>query len=548
MLDGVSTDPDVERLLEGVAFLTAQLRQKLDDEFPEIIHELVKLIWPHYLRPIPATSIIAFKPKPSLKQSLTIPSGIQVSSRPVEGTSCQFKTCYPVDIHPVEIVDAAYVETAGRPPRVTLGMQVRGMGLSDWQVKSLRFYLSGQNVAAMDLYLLLSRYLQSITLRSKEGGATCVLESESVQSVGFSDDESLIPYPGNAFPGYRVLQEYFILPEKFLFVDISGWELWQERGDGNQFEIDFEFKEVPFSIDRITKNDFVLSATPVINIFSMDADPIRMDHHRTEYRLRPSGSNASHYQIYSVDNIVGHVQGTAKEREYIPFELFVSKTDKKPVFHTHIRSSLIGSGFDVYLSIIYPAGSEAPYPETLSIQLQCTNGFLPENLHVGDICIPTGSTPEYVEFKDLRAPTSTILPSLGSNLLWHLISNLSLNLSSISSPEKLQALLGLYNFEEHRDRPAFLANQKRIAGIEDLQVKASDRLVGGVLIRGQEIHLRSRQDHFSGPGDLFLFGCILDYFLGSYASINAFTQFSIKEVLSGDRLQWRARLGEHPLL
>ncbi|MGM0404259.1 MAG: type VI secretion system baseplate subunit TssF, partial [Thermodesulfobacteriota bacterium] len=54
MLSGSSTDPDVERLLEGVAFLTALLREKLDDEFPEIIHELVQLIWPHYLRPVPS--------------------------------------------------------------------------------------------------------------------------------------------------------------------------------------------------------------------------------------------------------------------------------------------------------------------------------------------------------------------------------------------------------------------------------------------------------------------------------------------------------------
>ena len=56
MLSGATTDPDVERLLEGVAFLTALMRQKLDDDFPEIIHELIRLIWPHYLRPIPSSS------------------------------------------------------------------------------------------------------------------------------------------------------------------------------------------------------------------------------------------------------------------------------------------------------------------------------------------------------------------------------------------------------------------------------------------------------------------------------------------------------------
>src|SRR4030065_1851134 len=106
MLSGPSTDPDVERLLEGVAFLTALLRQKLDDEFPELINELMQLIWPHYLRPIPSTTLIAFTPKPSLRQSMTIPPEIQIASVPIEGTSCLFSTSYEVEVHPLPLLDA----------------------------------------------------------------------------------------------------------------------------------------------------------------------------------------------------------------------------------------------------------------------------------------------------------------------------------------------------------------------------------------------------------------------------------------------------------
>ena len=84
MLSGLSTDPDVERLLEGVAFLTGLLRQKLDDDFPEIIHELFQLIWPHYLRPLPATSIVAFSPKASLKQTIQVAKGVQLASEQVD--------------------------------------------------------------------------------------------------------------------------------------------------------------------------------------------------------------------------------------------------------------------------------------------------------------------------------------------------------------------------------------------------------------------------------------------------------------------------------
>ncbi|MCA9423339.1 MAG: type VI secretion system baseplate subunit TssF, partial [Nitrospira sp.] len=43
-------DPDVERFLEGVAFLTSKVRAKLDDEFPELTHGLMGMLWPHYLR------------------------------------------------------------------------------------------------------------------------------------------------------------------------------------------------------------------------------------------------------------------------------------------------------------------------------------------------------------------------------------------------------------------------------------------------------------------------------------------------------------------
>ena len=113
MLSGPMADPDVERLLEGVAFLTALLRRKLDDEFPEIVHDLMHLIWPHYLRPIPSTTMIAFTPKPTLKQSLTVPAGIHVASVPVEGTSCLFRTAYDVEIHPLALLDASFGKASG---------------------------------------------------------------------------------------------------------------------------------------------------------------------------------------------------------------------------------------------------------------------------------------------------------------------------------------------------------------------------------------------------------------------------------------------------
>jgi len=548
MLSGPSADPDAERLLEGVAFLTALLRQKLDDEFPEIIHEMIQLIWPHYLRPIPSTSIVAFTPKPTLKESMTIPAGIHIASVPVDGTSCLFRTCYDVDVHSLTLLEASFVEPPGRPPAIKLLLELRGLKLSDWQPEVLRFFLAGGHSTAADLYFLLRHHLRQIIISPHDSGASLLLTPEHLRPVGFSQEEGIIPYPSNSFPGYRIVQEYFILPEKFLFLDLVGWERWQERGDGSRFEITFELDDLPFPSPRVKTENFILSATPVINIFPHDADPIRLDHRKTEYLVRPSGGNAPHYQVYALEKVVGFVQGTAQERLYVPFEVFTPEPEANPVYHVNLRRSPVRSGFDVYLSVAYPKEAGPPVSETLSIQLLCTNGSLPEGIQLGDISLPTSSSPEFVEFTNIRRPTSNVLPPLGTNLLWRLLSHLSLNYVSLAKAEDLRALLELYIFEESRDRTAILANKKRIASIEQIETRASNRLMSGVMMRGREIRMNLRHDHFASQGDLFLFGCVLDHFLGSYASINTFTNLIIKEVLKGELYQWPARIGDHPLI
>ena len=55
-------DPYVERLFEGFAFLMGRLREKLDDDLPELTEGLVSLLWPHYMRTIPSLAIVEFSP------------------------------------------------------------------------------------------------------------------------------------------------------------------------------------------------------------------------------------------------------------------------------------------------------------------------------------------------------------------------------------------------------------------------------------------------------------------------------------------------------
>lgn len=548
MLSGLSTDPDVERLLEGVAFLTGLLRQKLDDDFPEIIHELFQLIWPHYLRPLPSTAIVAFSPKFHSKQIIHIDKGVQLAAEPVDGTTCLFRTCYDVDVHPLSIEEAVLEENPGQPPVIRLVLTLQDLSLQEWQPQSLRFYLAGNPTQAADLYLLLRHHLKHVVLTTPGSDMNCVLTPEHLQPVGFDSNDTVIPYPTQSFPGFRILQEYFVLPEKFLFLDLIGWHKWENRGDGQTFEICFELNRLPFKAPRVRTQSFILGATPVINLFSHDADPIRLDHRQDAYSIRPAGGNGRNFQIYTIESVTGFVQGTAREKKYVPFDAFSSTAATQSMYHVKIRQSPIYQRFDFFLSVAYPPKKHTPVPETLSIELLCTNGLLPEGLRNGDICHPTSSTPEFVDFENIRPPTAAIWPPLGNNMLWKLVSHLCLNYQSLATAKNLKAVLALYNFEENRDRSGFLANQKRIAGIQAVTARSINQLVDQVMMRGRQIQVDLRQDHFAGEGDLFLFGSVLEHFLSSCASMNTFTQLIFKEVLKGESYQWPARIGDHPLI
>lgn len=562
-LADAGSDPDVERLLEGVAFLCGRIRQKLDDELPELTASLMSLLWPHYLRPVPSMTILEFLPEiEGMQAPLVVEAGAEFASRPIDGTRCRYRSAWPVTLRPWALRDARLVTLPAQPARLVLQFQVAAKAkLEDLQLDTLRLHLAGDPRTAFTLYLLLAAHVQTVTVSGGAQGANrpeAQLPPGSVSPAGLERGASVVPYPPYVFAGYGLLQEYFTFKERFLFVDVRGLDrAMRDLKLTDSVEVAFTFNRRLESYPLVSPENVRLHCVPVINLFPHNAEPIRLDHERVRYMVQPARAGIAdrrHAEVFSVDRVQGMIRSEGFEsKEFQPFYAFTHPPTVDPrsatYYQTHLTPSLIGQGArwgtDTYMSFVVAGREDAPpAEETISIELTCTNRDLPSELRAGDICEPTDRSPTGTRFRNLLKPTPTISPPLGKGLHWRLISHMSLNYVSLTDIRHFRELLRIYDFQTAYDAQRAVAHQRLLDGILSIHASYRERMMRGAPIRGLHVDLELNEDHFAGEGDAYLFAAIVDRFVAAYVTLNAFSQLKVRFARTGQTYAFPPRWGE----
>ncbi|WED78422.1 type VI secretion system baseplate subunit TssF [Aeromonas allosaccharophila] len=553
-----NTDPDVERLLEGFAFLTGNLRAKIEDEFPELTHGLLNMLWPNYLRPVPSMTIMQFSVIPgAIAQPALVRQGCQLDSLPIDDVTCHFQTCHDAWVYPAEMRQIT-AQSGNDLSTISLDIALHApLPLSELQLDKLRFFLGGDSYTAYELYFWLSNQLSHIELEID--GKRFRQEAKALKSVGFERDDALLPYPNNVYSGYRILQEYFCFPKSFLFFELSGGEWPKQPLPVSEFKIHFCFdRPLPAEL-KIRPDSFMLNCVPAINLFQHDSEPVNLNGRQAEYPLKASYRYADSFEIFSVDQVEGWVEGNmgrsrGTPRIYQPFESFQHQIERAKqrlalYYRVRVRESVSGDGFEHSLSFV--RGDETTtvdLDESISVTLTCTNRSRAARLKVGSICVPTGSSPSFATFRNLIRPTRPLRPALDGSLHWTLISNLSLNYVSLLRRDALVQVLRTYDFPALHDKQAEQASRKRLSGIEEIETKPVDRLVRGMPVRGLKSVLSIRQSAFGSEGELYLFSTVLAHFFSLYASVNAFHLLEVVNLDNKERYQWPVQIGQHSLM
>lgn len=569
-------DPHVSRLLEGFAYLNARIRQKLDDEFPELTDSLLDALCPHYLAPIPAMSIVEFvldRGQAGLVEGHQIPTGRTLETEPIDGQPCLFRTCYPVHLWPITVVDAEFSGPPFKAPpcqarseanailRIGLECMDPEMTFAKLQLSQLRFYLNATAPYVYMLYEAIFNNTLQVALASDSNDPEAVLlPPDCIRPVGFEPDQSVLPSSERTLTGYRMLTEFFTFPEKFLFFDLTGLSPKVRSKLGNRCELYFYFNRGDGALEKnVNEQTFRLGCTPIVNLFKQRAEPIALNQTALQYKVIPDARRPLAMEIYSIDRVVA-TSPRGKKTEFRPMYSFghSSLQPQQTFWHASRRRAEIQGddhdhGTDIYLSFVdLEMKVSAPAKWTVHVETTCLNRDLPRRLPFGggQPKLRLSESAPLSQIRCLVPPTATRRPPLRHGTRWRLLSHLMLNHLSISGGEKgasaLREILALYDIADSPETRSIIAGLVNVQSRPTVQPLRDER--GTTFVRGTEVWVELDEERFTGSG-LFLFASVLERFLAQYCSINSFIRMIAKvRQREGELRRWPPRAGEKALV
>jgi type VI secretion system protein ImpG len=582
------TDPYVERLLESFAFLTARVQLKIDAEFPRFTQHMLNMVYPHYLAPTPSMIVAQIKPSLSegaLADGFKVPRGSSLKSFVGRGeqTACEYRTAHDTTLWPLEITGAEYTSFLGDlgnlrlPVKTKAAIRLRlhasaGLNFNQIALDSLPIFLHGGDEIAMRLYELLLGHTVALVVRpaGQGAGAGELISEDPVRPLGFEDEQALLPFGPRSFQGYRLLTEYFTLPSRFLFANLTGLQTAVRRCTSPDLEIVIVLDAQDPRLEKaIGPDQFDLYCTPAVNLFPKRTDRIHLTPSEHEYHVVADRTRPMDFEIHQLTEVIGYGTSNEEKQEFYPFYALhdhVSAEDMSSYYTVHreprmlstkqrsqgARSSYVGS--EVFVSLV--DAKEAPVRpqlKQLAMMALCTNRDLTLHIPIGqrdsDFVLESGAPVEAV--RCVAGPTAPRSSFAHGDPTWRLISHLSLNYLSLTDDANgggasaLRELLMLYG---DASEPIVRRQIEGLRNVASASITRRLPIAGPVAFgRGTEVTLTLDESAFEGAS-AFLLGSVLERFFAKYVSINSFSETVLKSIQRKEIVRWPARLGRRPVI
>nr|WP_319528201.1 type VI secretion system baseplate subunit TssF [Pseudomonas laurentiana] len=579
-----SHDPSVERLLEGLGFLTARIQLQMESEFPQFTRNLLEQVQPQSLMPLPSMAVVQFTPdkhQGSLLNGYCLPASTALSAMAeLDGRTvrCDWRSTQPVTLWPVQIESADYLASASLLsdlPGQFAGQAYSALRLrlrtttkvtfKQLALEELCLYLGGAGTQALAVHEALLSRAVGVLARSSEAAPTwsefiepgCITQANLERAA--DTHEPVRGASGHA--GFALLRRFLAFPEGQRFINLSGLGPAVRRCDHDGLELLIVLaplsNPLPLGLDR---SYFSLFCAPVENLFRKRTDRINLLQHKPEIPLLVDQANPLNHEVHQVLEVHGYFSGSRERQRFVPLyspQARLADAAGSGFFQVHRapsrpRATALGGrqpyvGSDLSISVVDPQHPpHRPDLHQLAAEVLCSNRDVPMHIGFGkgNTDFVLDASAPVLAIRRVAGPSTPLSVPVSGEGPWRAIQHLSRNYLPLANDDGhagaqgLRELLSLYIAADD----AVL--QRLLDGIVSLRTTVlTQRLPGKGPVafgRGLQLHLTLDDAACEGIG-AFAFGAVLDVFFARYAAINAFTQTVLYTVGRGMIMRWPVR-------
>lgn len=583
-------DPYVERLLEGVAFLAARTRLKIDGESSRYVRTLIDTLYPDLGGPAPAMTLAEMKPGPQVQRMLdghVMKRGTRLMSGLREGqqTRCTYTTAQSVHLWPIAISEVEYLQDKGALSQagindatgrdaaagIRIALKRDGAGkLDELSLNQLDIYF-GAGTRGGALFDAIFGFGAGAVARAQDKSIP-FRQISAPSMIGVQDEDALLPRVRSSFEGYRLLREYFLMPSRFYFMRLDALSPVIRKSGDKAVEIIVLLNEQRSDLTGISVKDFSLFTTPVVNLFEHECNIVELRRNRSQHIVQADRTRPRDYEIYRLLRVedvdvegpqsrvtpLFSVEAEADSGHVYSADRRPRRPDTEEVRRGQTRSSYIGDDF--YISVGKPAHARANKKiRRLDIRALCTNRDLPILDDNPKLTLDSGDPVQSVALlSPMRRPRAALRSSLPSgatdereidDLSWRWISQLSLNHISLADgdagAEPLRALIKLY---ADRGDPSLRRHGTAVTGIRSRSLVERLEVAGPLCFgRGTEITIDINDALLSGGSSLLLSSLLAQLF-ARHTAINSFVRTRTHLTQQQMEVTWPMKTGTRALI
>lgn len=563
--NNANADPMVERMLESFAFLTANVQQQFDQDYSELAQNILSILYPESLLPIPSLTTVKFSPSNDLSESIKVARLTEITT--VGDKPCRFQTCYDLNLLPVEIgtinyqrsseVESSLVQVSGSKAYLRLSLNKLNDDFAfDPGSDKLRFYLNTQRQYSNRLYHYIFNHCHQVRWLDKVKQQVGTINTLPTK-VGFADNEGLLPLAKSSQQSQKLLLEHSAFPAKYLYFELNNLADINELNNDIELVLCFD-AYLPELKQALHEESILLHCTPAINIFKQKSDTISADSHNRLYHLsldKHDIDNSS--EIYRVLSLSAHTEYGAsyQMRELFDNNYYQEKdTDavqwqllRKPAWHFGGST-----GDEVLIQLGNESLTETKAHVTLLAEVLATDrdraSLLPFGGDEPKLRLSEQNSQPY-SMRFLTQPTATIRPQYHQREYWQILAYLTGTHDVLSSGQQgvqsLQNLLSLANCAGQEEMELLIDN------IQDVEIEhASARypLAGELcFVPGVQITVTIAKLGIAKQ-ELYLLGEVLSQYLSSHCAVNSFVQLRMVMQQEGEIGLWQPVFGDKSLV